>query len=52
MQGNSADRELSDRGIENTKKKEEIGRSRRNEETEDGKPTPVPPGLVETLPKK
>jgi hypothetical protein len=52
MQGNSVDRALSDRGIENTKKKEEIERLNRNENTDDGKPIPVPPGLVDTPPKK
>lgn len=58
MQGNSIDRALSDRGIENTKKKEEIERLSRNENTddgkntEDGKPIPAPPGLVDTSPKK
>ena len=52
MQGNNVDRDLAARGIENTKKKEEIERSRRSENTDDGKPIPVPPGLVETSPKK
>ena len=51
MQGNNADRDLAERGIENTKKKEVIERSRRSENTDDGKPIPVPPGLVETPPK-
>ena len=52
MQGNNVDRDLAARGIKNTKKKEEIERSRRSENTDDGKPIPVPPGLVETSPKK
>ncbi|MEO6911483.1 MAG: hypothetical protein ABI158_11230 [Edaphobacter sp.] len=52
MQGNNVDRDLAERGIENTKKKEEIERLRQGEGTDDGRPIPVPPGLVETLPKK
>jgi hypothetical protein len=52
MQGNNADRDLAERGIENSKKKEEIERKRRGENTDDGKPIPVSPGLVETPPKK
>lgn len=52
MQGNNADRDLAERGIENTRKKEEIERSRLRESTDDGKPIPVPPGLVEATPKK
>jgi hypothetical protein len=52
MQGNNADRDLAERGIENSKKKEEIDRKRRGENTDDGKPIPVSPGLVETPPKK
>jgi hypothetical protein len=43
----SIDRELAERGIENTKKKEAIERSRRGEKANDGKPTPVPPGVAE-----
>jgi hypothetical protein len=50
--GNSYDRDLAERGIENSKKKEEIERLRRGEKATDGKPIPVPPGLVETLPQK
>jgi hypothetical protein len=52
MQGNNDDRDLAERGIENTKKKEEIERKRRGENTDDGKPIPVSPGLVEMPPKK
>ena len=52
MQGNSADGDLAERDIGNTKKKEEIERSGRSEKAEVGKPTPVAPGLVDTLPKK
>jgi hypothetical protein len=51
--GNSKnDRDLAERGIENTKKKEEIERSRRGGIANDGKPIPVPPGMVETPPQK
>jgi hypothetical protein len=52
MQGNSADRALSDRGIDNTKKKEEIERSLLSENTDDGSSIPVPPGVAEASPKK
>jgi hypothetical protein len=52
MQGNSNDRDLAERGIENTKKKEEIERSRLGIEAKDGDPIPVPPGIAEKLPGK
>lgn len=51
MQGN-ADRNLAQRGMGNTKRKEEIERLRRSEKSDDGTPIPVPPGVVEVTPKK
>jgi hypothetical protein len=52
MQGSSNDRDLAERGIENTKKKEEIERSRLGEKAKGGKPIPVPPGIAEVPPQK
>jgi hypothetical protein len=46
--GSSIDRDLAERGIENTKKKEAIERVRRGEKADDEKPIPVPPGIAET----
>jgi hypothetical protein len=48
----SIDRDLAERGIENTKKKEAIERSRRGEKPKGGKPIPVPPGVAEVQPPK